>query len=347
MLILHVTNGDHAAAGLARSGLHGDVLSWRDMLHDGPVRSDTTAAGFRLARAEFLAAGWWTGSVTDVVVDFEERDARLAGISADDEVVLWFEPDLYDQLQLVQVLAAIGTRPPADRPRVSIVPADCYLGPMQPEKFRPLFETRRSIGDSEFALGTEAWCAFTASTPVALPDVAARLDSEVRARTYDADESVRLPYLAAALRRQLQEYPDREHGLSRSERQLCEALAPGEIVLSKLYHAAHHASESWHWLGDSIFAWYVQRLSECAEPLVTHPNGTRVISTVRDTKHFWERTVILTPFGHEVVRARADAIEHNGIDRWIGGVHLTTADHWRWDDRVHRVVHHSTQRGSR
>jgi len=344
MLILHVTNGDHAAAGLARSGLHGDVLSWRDIVHDGPVPSDSDRAAFHLARAQFLLARGWVASVTDVVVDFESRDARLDGTTAADEVVLWFEPDLYDQVQLAQVLSALGTRPIEDRPHVSIAPADCYLGPMQPEKFRPLFDARRSVGEAEFALGIAAWRAFTASTPDALHGIAARLDSEVGARTYDADDAVRLPHLAAALRRQLQEYPDREHGLSRSERQLCEALAPGEVVLSKLFQAAHQASESWNWLGDQSFAWYVQRLSECAEPLVTHANGTRVLAPARDARGFWERTVVLTAFGHDVVRARADCIERNGIDRWIGGVHLTTADHWRWDDRVHRAVYVGTGR---
>jgi hypothetical protein len=209
---------------------------------------------------------------------------------------------------------------------------------MAPEHFVPLFRARRPVGERELAQGAEAWRAFTSSTPDALLAIAARLDTEVSARTYASSDEVKLPHLAAALRRQLQEYPDREHGLSRSERQLCEALAPGETTLTKLFHAAHHASESWAWLGDSSFAWYVQRLSDCPQPLVTHPNGTRVLAPARDGKGFWERSVVLTPFGHEVVRARADNVSRNGIDRWIGGVHLTTAHHWRWDDRVHRTV---------
>ena len=111
MLILHVTNGDHAAAGLARSGLHGDVLSWRDILHDGPVPSDSDRAAFHLARSQFLLARGWVASATDVVVDLESRDARLSGTTTADEVVLWFEPDLYDQLQLAQVLSALCRRP--------------------------------------------------------------------------------------------------------------------------------------------------------------------------------------------------------------------------------------------
>ena len=34
---LHVTNGDLVAGRIAESGLSGDVLPWRDALHEGPV----------------------------------------------------------------------------------------------------------------------------------------------------------------------------------------------------------------------------------------------------------------------------------------------------------------------
>lgn len=343
MLTLHVTNGDAAAGGLARSGLPGDVLSWRDILHDGPVPPDGWPEGdpaaFRLTRAEFLAGNGWA-TVDDVVVDFEERDARLAGVTGEHEIVLWFEPDLYDQLQLVQVLARLALRPAEERPRLTIVPADCLLGPLEPSKFVPLFEERRTVRERDLEHGLDAWRAFTQASPMPLIAVAERLDAEIEGRTYGGHDDVRLPFLTAALRRQLEEYPDIGSGLSRSERQICEALAPGEVTLSKLYHASHHASESWIWLGDSSFAWYCQRLSDCAEPLLTHGNGTRVLRPHRDrdARHYWERPVRLTPFGQDVVRERADAIAANGIDRWIGGTHLTTGHHWRWDGRTARPV---------
>jgi hypothetical protein len=339
MLTLHVTNGDHAAQGLARSGLHGDVLAWRDVLHEGPVPADSDPDRFRRVRAEFLSERH--GATTDEVEeDLRSRDARLREITCDHAIVLWFEPDLYDQLQLIQVLAALEARDPASRPHLSIAPADLMLGPLKPEGFLPLYERRRAITDEDLANGAAAWSAFTAADPESLMGVVDRFDRTLGARTYAADETVRLPHLTAALRRMLEEYPDVDTGLSRSERQIVEALTAGPMALSKLYPAAHHTSESWAWLGDSTFAWYVQRLSDGARPLVSHPNGTRVIAPRGNTelRSFWERSVTLTPFGADVVRARGNAIEANGIDRWIGGVHLTAARHWRWDGRVQRLV---------
>ncbi len=337
MLTLHLTNGDSAASALARSGLPGDIVSWRDLLHDGPVPSDDDLGAFHRVRAAFLASRGWSPEAA-AISDFEQRDARLDDVSAGDEVVLWFEPDLYDQLQLIQILARFERRAEPTRPSLSIVPADCYLGPMLPEKFAPLYTARRVITSHDLVHGGVAWRAFTARTPDHLLDVTNRLDREVTARTYTADDHVRLPHLVAALRRQLEEYPDIDCGLSRSERQLCEALAPGTITLGKLF-TAHQATESWVWLGDRSFAWYAERLSDCAHPIVVHTNGSRVIAPRRDPdgRAFWERSVQLTPFGQDVVRARADAVRANGIDRWIGGTQCTNAQYWRWDARTQRT----------
>jgi len=337
MLTLHLTNGDHAASALARTGLPGDIVSWRDLLHDGPVPPDDDLGAFHRVRAEFLAGRGWS-SVATVVADFEQRDARLEDATAGDEVVLWFEPDLYDQLQLIQILSRFEQRAPGDRPRLSIVPADCYLGEMRPEMFAPLYAARRAMTPEDLAHGAVTWRAFTSNTPDDLLAVTLRLDRAVTARTYASDDLVRLPHLAAALRRQLEEYPDVDAGLSRSERQMCEALSPGAMTLGKLFQA-HQATESWVWLGDWCFAWYAERLSDCAHPILVHTNGSRVIAPRRESsgRGFWERAVQLTPFGQDVVRMRADAVAANGIDRWIGGAHCRLTQYWRWNARTQRT----------
>ncbi len=338
MLTLHVTNGDHAAQGLARSGLPGDVLAWRDVLHDGAVPPDDDREAFWQVRAQFIAASGWATEQA-AFEDFAARDTRLDRLTAADTIVLWFEPDLYDQLQLIQVLSRMQQRPHGERPRLFIAPADVMLGPLEPAQFTPLFDARRAIVDEDLTWGRAAWRAFTSTTPDGLVALVAQLDREFTSRRYDADDTIRMPHLSAALRRMLEEYPDTPSGLSRSERQICESLAAGETTLSKLY-PAHQAREEWVWLGDSSFAWYVQRLSDCAEPLVTHPDGTRVESPAggSESTAFWQRTVALTPFGRDVLQGRADAVRANGIDRWIGGAHLMTARHWRWDAERQRTV---------
>ena len=102
--LLHVTNGESAGNTLRQTTLGGAVLPWQDVLHAGPVPAVPRRELLRL-RAGFLAdAGW--GSRRAILGSLERRDAQLLRAFRDGiEVVLWFEHDLYDQLQLLDVLS--------------------------------------------------------------------------------------------------------------------------------------------------------------------------------------------------------------------------------------------------
>ena len=54
--VLHITNGDSAVERLRAAGADGDVLPWRDALHEGPVREGLDDAELRAERARFIAA---------------------------------------------------------------------------------------------------------------------------------------------------------------------------------------------------------------------------------------------------------------------------------------------------
>src|SRR3954452_24704079 len=99
MAVLHVTNGAAAAADLR--GL-GEVLTWDDVLHEGPVPAQEPAA-LRETRARFLAAAGFTDLAT-ARARLTARDERLDALDFSTKLVLWFEHDLSDQLLLIQVL---------------------------------------------------------------------------------------------------------------------------------------------------------------------------------------------------------------------------------------------------
>ena len=64
--MLHVTNGDVAAGVLRAAGMEGDILPWRDVLHEGPVRADLPLEELSKLRARFIAeAGWANREVAE------------------------------------------------------------------------------------------------------------------------------------------------------------------------------------------------------------------------------------------------------------------------------------------
>ena len=51
------------------------------------------------------------------------------------------------------------------------------------------------------------------------------------------------------------------------------------------------------------------------------------------------RTVRLTAMGEKLLAGQEDHVRLNGIDRWIGGVHLTSdSAPWRYDERLETLV---------
>lgn len=109
---LHVTNGD--CTDLGGTGLAQRILVWFDVLHEGPVPL-VPDNEFRRTRASFLTAANGGGGAEFALRRFSERDQTLAA-NRDRTYVLWFEADLYDQLQIVHILARLAElRVPAER----------------------------------------------------------------------------------------------------------------------------------------------------------------------------------------------------------------------------------------
>jgi hypothetical protein len=319
--VLHVTNGDCAVRNLQDAGMEGDIIAWRDVLHEGPVPAGLDAAALRAVRAEFLARNGW-GDPAAVAAELAARDERLATALGHEPVVLWFEHDLYDQLQLIQVLDAVdGT---AD---VATVLPDRFLGEMRPAELAALWPARTLVRREQVALARLAWDAVRAPEPTAIH---ALLDTHTAA----------LPHLGAALRRHLEELPAVGDGLGRIEREALEALAAGAPTPVDVFLAVQRAEEA-PFLGDT---WMWTRLHElgrgdarlvqtaAGEPLAPPPPRS-------DADGFVEQVLELTDTGRAVLAGEADRAALLPLDRWIGGMHVIgPAPAWRWDRSAGRAV---------
>jgi hypothetical protein len=311
--MLHITNGDAAGGVLRESGIGGTVLCWRDVLHEGPVPAELSFPELSAVRARFIAGNGW-GRDDEIAREFEQRDAALAGCAAHPEVVLWFEHDLYDQLQLIQLLDWFAAN---SAPRLSLVCGAEYLGMSPPARLAERFGQRSPVSADQLALGAAAWSAFRSPDPTAITALL-------------QDDTVELPYLADALARHLAQFPSTANGLSRSEHQALQVIAAGAGTLKDAYLASHHGLEDPIWLGDSTFVGYMEGLAAAKHPLVALGPGAR------DDIH---RAITLTDAGRAVLEGREDHVRLNGIDRWLGGAHLHGREAaWRWDAAARTLV---------
>jgi hypothetical protein len=227
---------------------------------------------------------------------------------------LWFEHDLYDQLQLLQILDRLSMDIP---PRVTAVPDDRYLTSLPTSEFHALFGARRVVTSGERSAARDAWIAFRSDDPRGLVDVLPRVTV--------------LPHMAPALKRHLEQFPSLENGLSRTEQQTFEVMAAGDRVVRDIYLHANHDREEAVFMGDAAFLFHIGGLFKSPRPLL------RSLSAGRGSLEL-DDEIELTDDGHRVLSGELDRITVHGIDRWLGGVHLRGPEPlWRWD-RTRQVI---------
>jgi hypothetical protein len=93
---------------------------------------------------------------------------------------------------------------------------------------------------------------------------------------------------------------------------------------------AHQEREEPVFLADAVFASYLKDLSDAREPLVLLEGGG-TIGDPHAGDGLWNQEIVLTEKGREVLRGDEDRVRLIGIERWLGGVHLSSETPWRWD----------------
>ena len=316
--MLHITNGSAIIPPMREAGIAGRIVPWDDVLHEGPVPAGLNLAALRDVRVEFLAT-WGGPSHDEIARSFGERDSTVADLRGVDEVVLWFEHDLYDQLQLIQVLDRLA---PDHAPPVTSVPGDHYLGDQPATQFAGLLAARTAVTSAQRVAARDAWDAFRSSDPRAIVEALPRVTA--------------LPHLAPALMRHLQQFPAVENGLSRTEQQTLEAIARGATRVKEIYVAANHDREEAVFMGDAAFVFHITAMLQRPRPLIrvtAHAgSGLKPAPSSRRPVMALDDDIGLTDDGQRVLDGQADRVVLCGIDRWLGGVHLTGhGPVWRYD----------------
>ncbi len=307
--MLHITNGESVTSTFRQVRFPGTYLAWNDVLHDGPVPQTATLSELSDIRAQALAE-FGGGDYEKLRSGFAARDRMLQDFRKHQDVVLWFEHDLYDQLQLIQLLDWFEQQD-LEGINLDLVQINSYpgvrpfygLGQLSGPQLARLFPMRKRVTQAQRSIATEAWRAFRAEDPTDLAAISRQKFDE-------------MPFLAAALTRFLEEYPGTTDGLSRTERQVLQAAAAGKRKRADIYMESRK-QEDVPWGDLSVYlrlAW-----------LTAGPNPALIESPKNE--------FMITDAGRQLLEGKADWIKlQGGIDRWLGGMHLTgDQPKWRWD----------------
>lgn len=133
--MLHILNGETTLEGVTQTGIAGTLVSWGDLLMEGPLTGSATAAQDWEARAQWLELHFGIDRAV-YLGRMVESLAALQGAAEQDEVVLWFEEDLLCQVHLMFVLAWFAEQLSLPANLSLICPAEGRLGPLKPSQWK-------------------------------------------------------------------------------------------------------------------------------------------------------------------------------------------------------------------
>jgi hypothetical protein len=319
--IVHVVNGDSVAGTMEEADMPGDIRVYADALDQGPVLA-TDDDAFRSTRAAFWAEHEGERDAATIAAELAKWDAGVDSAIDQDEIVLWYEHDLFCQLALVRLLSRIGKRP--RKAQLSMVSIDRHpdipdfkgMGQLEAHQLAALWPRRTPIAKDILDEAAAAWIAITSPDPRAILFVAKRIKA--------------LPFLAPALERHLEELPDTGTGLGRTERQILAAVARGLVTVKALMEELSSI--------DPRYLATDQLVLTTLRTLASIGLVEADIATMRPGPDA-QGAAAITAAGREVLAGKLDRVAALGIDTWRGGVRLAgKGPVWRWDQTERRTV---------
>jgi len=206
---LHILNGEATLHQWQSQELPGQPVVWHDVLVEGPVHAQVGSEAYHNLRQNYLAEAYHSTAAgyQQKAMPVYEALARSADY---DEAVLWFEYDLFCQINLLAVLAALHQQQASCTVSlicIGRVPGHARLvglGEVNPNLYPAFYANRTVLTHAQVAKGAQLWQLYCQPNPIAF----------VKA-CQGAGKA--FAYLPAAAGAHVQRFPSRLNGLNEIE----------------------------------------------------------------------------------------------------------------------------------
>jgi hypothetical protein len=305
MKVLNIVNGDIVSKKLKDSNIQGDFLEWGDFMHEGPMPEGFSLESLSKIRAKYISSQS-LGEFKEIYQSFKDRDSILLSSNQYDRVILWFENDMHDQLQLIQILNWFAQNSPNSNLYI-LYPDNYIICSTANELQETLLYNIEIVTHNHYIVAKKAWGAFTSKTPEAWYKL---LDDDISS----------LPYLKDTVLRVLEEYPNTINGLSKTEYKTLKIISNGVNRPKKIFEN-YQKSEERAFMGEVIF-W--NRLKALVE--------SNLLNSTQNAQNLQ-----ISPLGEEVLQCKKNWLKIKTIERWIGGVKLIPKSVWCWNIKSKKI----------
>ena len=209
-LILHITNGDSTTNYLKKLKFTGDFITWREMLCEGKTTTNVGSDVFWKMRYSFFKNTYKVSKQKFIDYTIKEY-RRLCNKKETKEIILWFEYDLFCQINMLAVISWLKQH--RKDYHISLV---CCGKVKKSTKLKGLcelseseihqhYKKRINLSQNDIDYADYIWQLYCSVSPL-------RLETITNIKTTNT-----FVYLENALKTHLQRFPSVENGLNNVE----------------------------------------------------------------------------------------------------------------------------------
>ncbi len=250
--LLHITNGDSFTQRLDSLKLKGDVITWREMLCEGQTLTNVGSESFWKARFEFLNKNYKVSKSSFIEKTLKEYRS-LCNHKQQDQIVLWFEYDLFCQVNMLAVISWLKSH--RKYAEISLVCSgkeddtdNLYaLNDLNDEQLLKLFENKVVLSQDDIEYADYVWQLYCSDNPM-------RLENLTDFENYKFD------YLSDAINAHLHRFPSIKNGLNAMENNILQLSADQRLNSKKELLGTILRNQSILGFGDSQYDRAISRL---------------------------------------------------------------------------------------
>ncbi len=267
---LHITNGDSFTQRLKSLPFKGDIITWREMLCEGRTETNVGSESFWKTRFEFLHKNYNVSKSWFIEKTLKEYRS-LCNHKQQDEIILWFEYDLFCQINMLAVLSWLKTH--RRDAQISLVCSGDEDGTekmfglcdLDDEKLQNLFNKRVHLTQDDIEFADYVWQLYCSDNPI-------RLENMSDFENYHFD------YLSSAIKLHLKRFPSIKNGLNELENRVLALAADQKPQNKKLFVQNLLGTQGLYGYGDSQF----ERILTNLKPLFTSLSPVRLSKKGKD-----------------------------------------------------------------
>lgn len=262
--VLHITNGDSFTERLQKLNLHGDIITWREMLCEGKTLTNVGSETFWKTRFEFLNKNYKVSKSWFIEKTLKEYRS-LCNHKQQDQIVLWFEYDLFCQVNMLAVISWLLTN--RKYAEISLVCSGnedgtdkrYSLNELSDEQLHTLYKNKKILSQDDTEYADYVWQLYCSNNPI-------RLENLTDFNDYQFD------YLGDAVQTHLKRFPSIANGLNEMENNMLRLAVEAKPTSKREFLGTILKTQNNLGFGDTQYNRAIDRL----KPLFTSLNPVRL-----------------------------------------------------------------------